>query len=83
MSRKVKTVFYAQPGPVDPVAAKVVRKVNYAAMRQKLGSKVHVASVLGVSVRTLIRREQGTLPISDEAWIAMKLTLRATLIGEM
>jgi len=44
---------------------------SYQAEREKRGSKVNVARLLGVSRSTIIRRERGKQPINQEAWLAL------------
>lgn len=55
---------------------------TYAAIRRKLGTQRHVASLLGVSERQIIRRENGTSKVTNEAAIAIKATLKyCTITG--
>jgi DNA-binding XRE family transcriptional regulator len=45
----------------------------YRALRERCGSQIAVAKVLGVTWRTLQRREAGQSPINTEAWIAVRV----------
>lgn len=44
----------------------------YASMRKSLGTQANVGFVLGVHPTTLSRRENGTLPITSEAELALR-----------
>ena len=44
---------------------------RYLALRQKIGTQSFVAKILGVSLRTVQRREKGEIAISNEAMIAL------------
>lgn len=55
---------------------------EYRALRESVGSQSEVAFVLEVSVSTLSRRENGRLPITQEAGRAMLHLARAKGSGE-
>ena len=45
---------------------------DYQRERQRRGTQTAVAAVLGVHQVTIARRETGALPITREAWLALK-----------
>lgn len=46
-------------------------------MRQQIGSHPVFASIMGINRRTVIRRENGQVPIPEEAWLAIKAHIKA------
>ena len=56
-----------------------IPSADYRSERQKRGSQKGVALSLGVDWRTIQRREAGDVPITREAWLALRtLPLRST-----
>lgn len=48
---------------------------EYRTLRQRLGTQVEVAKLLGVHYRTLSKRERGEISVSPEAEIALRCLL--------
>lgn len=44
---------------------------SYKSEREKRGTQMSVAAILGVHQVTIARRETGALPITREAWLAL------------
>jgi phage terminase Nu1 subunit (DNA packaging protein) len=45
---------------------------DYSKLRRKVGTKTQVARLLEVALRTVQRREDGGIPVTKEAWLALK-----------
>lgn len=45
--------------------------INYRDLRQQVGTQAAAARVLGVSRSTVVRREDGSIPITTEAALAL------------
>ncbi len=50
-----------------------MNRKKYREMRRKIGRQFHVAKLLGVAPNTISRRETGTIPITREAALALRL----------
>jgi DNA-binding XRE family transcriptional regulator len=51
---------------------------EYKATRERLGTQAEVAAMLGVNRVTVAKRENGTMTITNEAWLALcSLPLRS------
>jgi hypothetical protein len=48
----------------------------YKSLREKIGARKEVSKLLGIHVRTLERREDGQIKISDEMVAALEFWLR-------
>jgi hypothetical protein len=48
-------------------------QLRYITLRKMLGTQAHAASLLGVGIRTVQRRESGETPITKEADLAIRM----------
>jgi hypothetical protein len=48
-------------------------QLRYVTLRKMVGTQAHAASLLGVGIRTVQRRESGEIPITKEAGLAIRM----------
>ena len=48
-------------------------QLRYVTLRKMVGTQAHAASLLGVGIRTVQRRESGVTPITKEADLAIRM----------
>lgn len=58
--------------------SKAMTATEYKATRERLGTQAEVAAMLGVNRVTVAKRENGTMTITTEAWLAICSLPQAT-----
>jgi len=49
------------------------QQIHYVTFLKQIGTQTQVADLLGITARTVQRRERGGMPITRETWLAIEM----------